>query len=152
QVGDDRFHEVGPHALSRALLHVVQLAHGVARRPSGDSGYGSETFQISTMADAALRRLAASAGRRERFALLDAANRHVGGESRVRIAEVLRALRVVWSLDNALTDRLSILSLELQEHTAGDPRFRNGVRFDHLDPGRPFHGAEIAGRRLGFLV
>src|SRR6185369_4065323 len=70
QVGDDRLHQIRPHTLARAALRVEQLADGVARRAAGDTRDWTETLQIRTVADRALRRLVA-AGRDQRFALFD---------------------------------------------------------------------------------
>ena len=38
-VSDNRFHQLRPASVSRALLHVVELPRHIARRASGDSGH-----------------------------------------------------------------------------------------------------------------
>src|SRR5580693_1473156 len=85
----NRLHQVGPQALARPLLHVVELAHGVARGPAGDSWNRTETSEVGTMADRASRRLASASRCDQRLASLQAANRHVRREPGVRIAKSL---------------------------------------------------------------
>ena len=53
QLRDDGFHELGPEAFPRALLHVVHLPHQVAGRPAGNTRNGSEALQIRAVAGAA---------------------------------------------------------------------------------------------------
>ncbi len=72
QLRHDRLHQIGPHAIARADLHVEHLARAVTRRPSSKAGHRSQPFQISAVTNRARRRPAA-AGLDERFSLFDGA-------------------------------------------------------------------------------
>src|SRR4029453_19224674 len=87
-------------------LHVEHLAHEITRRATSDPRHRSHAFERRTMACAARHRLARATRRHERLALLDRANWHVGDEPGPRVAQDLRALRLLGRLDDAHADRL----------------------------------------------
>jgi len=92
-------------ASPRPVLDVVELAGEVAGRAAGEGRGIAHPFQIGPVAAPAGR--GAVAGGDEGGAARDAAFGHIGGEFRVRIAE-LPLFRVVGHFDNALPERGSL--------------------------------------------
>src|SRR5580765_3390107 len=56
ELRDNRLHQVGPLAVSRAHLHVEHLTREIARGTSGDPGHRPDTLQIGAVAHAAVER------------------------------------------------------------------------------------------------
>src|SRR6266851_3284662 len=92
------------------------------------------------------------ARRHEVLAVLDAADRDVRDESRVRIPVGFRLFLVLGYLDDAPGDRLGLRPLDWEEQIARDPRLRNEVRLDYANPRREFHRSKVLRRCLQFVV
>ena len=67
------------------------------------------------MAVAARDRLAVSSGGYQRRTLLDAARRHIGDETRMRIAKLFGSFAIDWDFDDALADGFLIVASESED-------------------------------------
>src|ERR1700722_13289247 len=50
QMRNDRLHQLRPNSRSKALLHVIELAHYVARRAARNPWHRSQPLQVRAMA------------------------------------------------------------------------------------------------------
>src|ERR1700738_1510737 len=129
---DHRRHQRGSASLPPVLLEVVDLAHEIARRTSGDAGYRVHAPKLRTMAGSARRCCAGSPGPGQSLALCDASLRHIGHELRTRVA-MFELRRILRDLDDTIADRLSAAIAGDHVEHAGDLRRRDGIGFDDLD-------------------
>jgi hypothetical protein len=83
------------------------------------------------MTDRAWCALSVAAGGGELPALVDTAGRYVRDEARSRVAQ-LKALQILWNLDDATGDRLSLVARQHRQKPPGDMRLWHGGGFHHL--------------------
>ena len=88
---------------------------------------------------------------------LQAAFGDISDEAGCIVAQ-LRALEVLWDLNDALTDRLGHSRSVSDQHPSRDVSFGHGAGFDDPNPGLAWKSCEIPGglsdllpRRLGFV-
>src|SRR6516162_3484005 len=81
------------------------------------------------------------------LALLQAAWRHIGDETRSWVSQKLGRVRALWSLDDALASRLNVGfgALKRQEHPVLGFGLRHGRTLYHLDPGRGGNRCKVFG-------
>ena len=103
------------------------------------------------MADGAPSGLASS-GHHQRGAFLDAAHGHVGDKSGSVITKNFHGFHIFGCFDDAPADRLCLFPFHPEEYAVSDTHLRYHVGFNHPDPRRPFHRAEVLSGSLRLVI
>src|SRR5262249_45187404 len=150
-------HERSPTALPVPVLHVIELPRGIARRAAGDRWNWAQSAQIRAVANGARRDFGPSSrnsSNNQGLALLQAAWRYIGDETRSWVSQKLGRVRALRSLDDTLANRLNVGfgTLKRQEHPVLSFGLRHGRTLHHLDPGRGGNCRKVFGSQPDFLV
>src|SRR5215472_11113073 len=141
EIGHYSGHERSPKAIPVAVLHVIELPRGIARRAAGDRWNWAQSAQIRAVANGARRDFGPSSrnsSNDQGLAFLQAAWRYIGDETRSWVSQKLGRVRALRGLDDALANRLNVGfgTLKRQEHPVLSFGLRHGRTLHHLDPGR----------------
>src|SRR5215468_5070413 len=150
EIGEYRNHERSPKAIPVAVLHVIELPRGIAWRAAGNRWNWAQSAQISAVANGARRDFGPSSRNSvhdQGLALLQAAWRYIGDETRSWVSQKLGRVRALRSLNDALANRLDVgfRALKRQEHPVLGFRPWCGRTLHHLDPGRGGNRCEVFG-------
>src|SRR5262249_50667976 len=138
---------------ARAMLHIEQLSCDIKRLQSREPRDLAQAFQPLAMTERAWRRLPGLSAFDQRFAPGDAARRHVGDETGMRVAD-FRAERIFGNFKDTASDRLgAAVGMELtMSARSGDERLRRRRRLDNLHPYGRLQGREVFGGLANVLV
>src|SRR5262249_48467040 len=141
EMGDCGSHERSPKAFPVAVLQVIELPGGIARRAAGNRWHWAQSAQIRAMANGARRDFGPSSrnsSNDQGLALLQAPWRYIGDETRSWVSQKLGRVRAFRSLDDTIANRLNVGfgTLERQEHPVLGFGLRHGRTLHHPDPGR----------------
>src|ERR1700747_3095921 len=92
EIGDYSSHERSPKAIPVAVLHVIELPRGIARRAASNRWNWAQSAQIRAVANGARRNFGPSSRNSvhdQGLALLQAAGRYIGDETRSGVAQKL---------------------------------------------------------------
>src|SRR3984893_4064305 len=150
EIGDDGSHERSPKAIPVAMLHVIELPRGIARRAAGNRWKRAYAAPIRPLTNRPRRDFGPSCRNSvhdQGLALLQAAWRYMGDEPRSWVSQKLGRVRALRSLNDALANRLNVSfrALKRQEHPVLGFRLRYGRTLHHLDPGRGGNRCEVFG-------
>jgi hypothetical protein len=104
-------------------------------------------LEVRPVARGACDRLSLPTFHHQRLAFRQAADRHIGGEGRPRIA-ALELLQIVGNFDDPVPDRLAFAALHRRPEESCYVRFWHSVAFDHLDALARSQGREIGRSRF----
>src|ERR1700751_5030923 len=150
EVGDDSGHERSPKAIPVAMLHVIELPRGIARRAAGNRWNRPDPAETKPGQNGQSRDFGPSSRNSvhdQGLALLQAAWRYIGDETRSWVSQKLGRVRALRSLDDSLADRLnvSLRALKRQEHPVLRLRLWYGRTFHRLDPRRGGNRCKVYG-------
>src|SRR5262249_15337630 len=127
----DRLHQRRGFPCARAMLHIEQLSCDIQRLQSREPWDFAQAFQPLAVTDSAWHRLSGFSAFDERLAPGEAARRHVGNETGMRVAD-FRAERIFGDFKDTASDRLgAAVGMELtMSARSGDERLRRRRRLD----------------------
>src|ERR1700757_2603931 len=151
EIANHLHHQRAPLASPRAVPEVVELAKHVARGPAGDARKGSEPPQVMAVARGALQRLPRPALSYQRLAFRQAADRHICGECRPRVA-ALELDQIVWNFEYPTPERLAFIAVLHRPDQTRNVAFRCSVALHYLNALAGPQRGKIGCRRIHLCV
>src|SRR5258708_9679485 len=135
------------------MTYIEELPSDIQRLQSREPRDFAQALQPVAVTDRTWRRLPGLSAFDQRFASGEAAGRHVGDETRVRVAD-FRAKRIFGDFKDTASNRLgAAVGMELTVTArGGDERLRRRGGLDNFHPHRGLQPGEVFGGLAHVLV